>query len=155
MTNRFKGLRSAKLPDMMGRSQRSDCMSKIRGKDTKVEVVLRKAVWRNGLRYRLHAKLPGTPDLVFPRSKVALFIDGCFWHGCPTHGVRPRTNRAFWADKLKKNVERDKQTNRELREIGWKVIRCWEHEVEKRLDRLVVRIGQAVKNRYRQTRRDI
>lgn len=149
MTKRIKGLRSAKLADMMSRSQRSNCMSKIRGRDTKVEVVLRKAVWRNGLRYRLHAKLPGTPDLVFPRSKVALFIDGCFWHGCPTHGVRPRTNRAFWAAKLKKNLERDERTNQQLRVMGWKVVRCWEHDVEQRLDRLIVRIGEAVRNRYR------
>jgi DNA mismatch endonuclease (patch repair protein) len=124
-------------------------MSKIRGRDTKVEVVLRKAVWGNGLRYRLHAKLPGTPDLVFPRSKVALFIDGCFWHGCPTHGVRPRTNRAFWAAKLKKNLERDERTSQQLRVMGWKVVRCWEHDVEQRLDRLIVRIGEAVRNRYR------
>ena len=147
MTEHFKGLRSARMADPMSRSQRSDCMSKIRGKDTKVEVALRKAVWRKGLRYRLHAKLPGTPDLVFPRSKVALFIDGCFWHGCPHHGVRPKTNRQFWADKLKKNLKRDERTNRELREIGWKVIRCWEHDIELRLDKLVTRIGQAVKNR--------
>ena len=144
MAKRFIGLRSAKLADMMSRSQRSDCMSKIRGKGTKVEVALRKAVWRNGLRYRLHAKLPGTPDLVFRRSKVALFIDGCFWHGCPIHGVRPKTNRAFWTEKLRKNFERDERANRELKKMGWKVIRCWEHDIEQQLDKLVARVGRIV-----------
>lgn len=147
MTERFKGLRSAKIADAMTRSQRSECMSKIRGKDTKVEVVLRKAVWKSGLRYRLHAKLPGTPDLTFSESKVALFIDGCFWHGCPTHGVRPKTNRAFWAEKLKKNFERDERVNRDLKAIGWKVVRCWEHDVEQRLDKLVARINRTVNKR--------
>jgi DNA mismatch endonuclease (patch repair protein) len=131
----------------MTRDQRNRCMSKIRGKDTKVELQLRKAIWNKGLRFRLHARLPGTPDLTFPRSKVALFIDGCFWHGCPIHGVRPKTNRAFWAKKLKENLARDERTNLELKRAGWKVIRCWEHDVEQRLDRVVTKIGRTLNAR--------
>ena len=147
MTKTFKELRPALLADMMSRAQRSDCMSKIRGKDTKIEIVLRKAVWKNGLPYRLHANLPGTPDLIFLGSKVALFVDGCFWHGCPIHGVRPKTNRAFWSDKLKKNLARDNRIKKELNEMGWKVVRYWEHDVEQRLDKLVSRIERIIASR--------
>jgi DNA mismatch endonuclease, patch repair protein len=147
MSKPFSRLRPAKLKDPMSRRQRSECMSKIRGKDTKVEIQLRKAIWSKGLRFRLHSGLPGTPDLAFPRSKVALFIDGCFWHGCPMHGVRPKTNRAFWAKKLKQNFARDERTNLELRKAGWKVVRCWEHDVEQGLDRVVSRVTRIVSSR--------
>lgn len=149
MSDKFGRLRPAKSPDPMTRAERSRCMSRIRGRDTKVEIDLRKAVWSKGLRYRLHAKLPGTPDLAFPKSRVALFIDGCFWHGCPIHGVRPKTNRAFWAKKLRQNFARDERTNLELRKTGWKVVRCWEHDVERNLQRLVERLGRIVNARQR------
>jgi|SRR6266850_1951014 len=149
MTKQFRRLRPAKLVDPLTPAERSRCMSRIRGKDTKIEMQLRTAIWSKGLRYRLHAKLPGTPDLAFPKSKVALFIDGCFWHGCPEHGVRPKTNRGFWAKKLKQNFARDERTNVELRRTGWKVVRCWEHDVERNLDGLVMRLSRIVNARQR------
>ena len=97
---------------------------------TKPEVLLRQALWAEGLRYRLHVRTPvGKPDIVFPRQKVAVFVDGCFWHGCPDHYVRPRTRNEFWADKLIQNYTRDHRQTRELEALGWRVLRFWEHEV--------------------------
>lgn len=86
-----------------------------RSQHTRPEVLLRQALWRAGLRYRLHTRTPvGRPDIVFPRQKVAIFIDGCFWHGCPEHYVRPRSRPEFWAAKLLTNFERDHRQTREL-----------------------------------------
>ena len=113
----------------MTREQRSRCMSRIRNKDTGPELVLRQALWRRGLRYRLHSKLPGKPDIVFKGRQVAVFVDGCFWHGCPLHGVKPKQNDAFWSDKLTKNRMRDEKVNSDLQALGWTVVRVWEHEI--------------------------
>jgi len=118
------------MADVLTPAQRRYCMSRIRGKDTKPELVLRKLLWSAGHRYRLKSRLPGKPDIVFPRSKVAVFIDGCFWHGCPKHAVLPKTNRAFWRRKLSRNIQRDQEVNRQLRKMSWRVVRLWEHEVE-------------------------
>jgi len=118
-------------------------MSRIKGKDTKPETTLRKALWRKGLRYRLHYKIPGRPDLVFVGARIAVFVDGCFWHGCPDHSVQPKSNADFWKKKLATNMERDKQINAKLSGLGWKVIRIWEHEVSSELDAVVRRIEKA------------
>jgi DNA mismatch endonuclease (patch repair protein) len=105
-------------------------MSRIRARHTEPERVLRSLLWRAGHRYRLHHATPaGRPDLAFPRAKVAVFIDGCFWHGCPQHYVRPRSSGEFWAAKLEANVRRDCAQTRRLEELGWSVCRIWEHEV--------------------------
>lgn len=113
----------------MGAS-RSEQMSRIRGTNTKPEKLLRSALWARGLRYRLHARTPmGRPDVVFPAQQVAVFIDGCFWHGCPDHYVRPRSRVEFWSNKLRENVERDSRQTLALEEAGWRVIRFWEHTV--------------------------
>ena len=110
---------------------RSQQMSRIKGKDTKPEVRLRKALWSVGIRgYRKHARTPvGRPDLVFPGPRVAVFVDGCFWHGCPDHYVRPRSRDAFWAEKLRANVDRDRRQTVALQEQGWRVLRVWEHAI--------------------------
>lgn len=119
------------MPDVLTREQRSYCMSRIRGKDTAPELVLRKAISSAGLRgYRLHHKLPGKPDMVFPRWKIALFIDGCFWHKCPKCFIKPATNRKFWMEKLASNRKRDRIINTELKRNGWRVIRIWEHDAQ-------------------------
>lgn len=120
--------------DVMTPQQRSRCMSRIRGRDTKPELALRKAVWARGRRYRLSYPIPGKPDLVFPGQRVAVFVDGCFWHGCPEHGTLPKTNREFWTSKLNQNKERDVRVTMQLRKMGWKVLRYWEHEVSTNLD---------------------
>src|SRR5262245_58666688 len=99
-TSKTRELKLAKRTDVLTPAQRSRCMSHIKGKDTKPELLLRKALWRLGLRYRLHAKIPGRPDVVFPKAKVAVFIDGCQWHCCPIHFVRPKSNQEFWDRKF-------------------------------------------------------
>ncbi|MYX76262.1 very short patch repair endonuclease [Streptomyces sp. SID3915] len=107
-------------------------MQAIRSRDTKPEQVIRRLVHANGLRYRVAAKplpdLRRTADLVFRPAKVAVFIDGCYWHGCPEHYVPPKTNSGYWSDKVARNMARDHDTNSRLKEAGWTVLRFWEHE---------------------------
>lgn len=102
-----------------------------RSTDTRPEASLRSAVHRLGLRFRKNARpAEGLPrvDLLFTRVRLAVFVDGCFWHRCPDHGVSPRTNSDYWAAKLDRNVERDRRNDRELTRCGWAVLRIWEHE---------------------------
>ena len=94
-----------------------------------------------GFRYSLRSKLPGRPDIVFPARGVAMFVDGCFWHRCPEHFVRPATNRAKWTEKLEANVRRDKRVNQELEATGWRVIRVWEHEIRSDLPGTLQRLS--------------
>lgn len=108
-------------------------MANQKRRNTGPEMALRSALHRRGLRYRLHRQIvPGTrrgADLVFPRARVAVFVDGCFWHLCPIHGVRDhRVNGWYWPAKLERNRQRDEDTNRRLQEAGWTVVRVWEHE---------------------------
>ncbi len=103
-----------------------------RSRDTKPELRVRSAVHRRGLRYRVAARpiqdLPRTADMVFRPAKVAVFIDGCFWHGCPEHYTEPRTNADYWSAKIARNQGRDADTDQRLRDAGWTVLRYWEHE---------------------------
>lgn len=103
-----------------------------KGRDTKPELALRRAVHALGLRYRVSVRpLPAvrrTADLVFTRAKVAVFMDGCFWHGCPDHHTKSATNAAYWADKVGKNRARDRETDALLEAAGWMAVRIWEHE---------------------------
>lgn len=107
-------------------------MQAIRSRDTKPEKLIRRLVHAQGLRYRVSAKpLPNlrrTADMVFRPAKVAVFIDGCYWHGCPEHYVPPRTNPGYWSGKVAGNVARDRDTDQRLAEAGWTVLRFWEHE---------------------------
>lgn len=107
-------------------------MSRQRTRDTVPEVLLRRELHRRGLRYRVDAPLPGLPrrraDILFTRAKVAVFVDGCFWHGCQEHKSIPTRNGAWWAAKLVHNVERDRETDVYLSSLGWMVLRVWEHE---------------------------
>ncbi|WP_081625476.1 very short patch repair endonuclease [Mycobacterium sp. 141] len=103
-----------------------------RSRDTRPEVALRRELHRLGLRYRVNTRpipqIRRTADVVFPRRKVAVFLDGCFWHGCPDHYTAPRANATFWREKLRRNVARDRQVDEVLVEAGWRVLRVWEHE---------------------------
>lgn len=125
-------------------------MARQRVRDTVAEWALRQLLHARGLRYRVDAVLPGLPrrraDILFPRQKVAVFVDGCFWHACPEHKTAPKSNADWWAMKLARNVQRDHETDTHLAESGWKVIRIWEHEnPEYAADRVeaAVRSGQA------------
>jgi len=120
------------MPDVHTKQQRSYNMSRIRGRDTKPELKLRKLLYSKGIRgYRISAKLPGKPDIAFTKYRLAVFIDGCYWHMCPECFQVPQTNRDFWLKKLGDNVKRDKRVNRLLKDDGWAVIRFWEHEIKK------------------------
>lgn len=107
-------------------------MSRQRSKDTGPEMAIRRALHGRGLRYRVHARplrhLRRHADLVFRSAKVAVFIDGCFWHGCPDHRTHPKRNGEFWANKIDGNIARDRDTDRRLNDAGWLAIRVWEHE---------------------------
>ena len=114
-------------------ASRSENMRAIRRRDTTPELQIRSLLHRAGLRYRVDYRV-GTgrsaprPDIAFTRAKVAVFIDGCFWHSCPEHATMPKANREFWEAKLRRNVERDRENDQALKLLGWEVIRVWEHE---------------------------
>ena len=109
---------------------RSENMRRIRGRDTRPEVALRTALTVAGVVVSSEAKAPvGRPDVVFPEQRVAVFVHGCQWHGCPEHGTSPKTNAAYWSAKIARNVERDRLNEAELSAAGWVVVRVWEHEV--------------------------
>lgn len=118
-----------------------------RGRDTRPELQLRRAAHALGLRYRTSTRpLAGvrrTADLVFPRARVAVFVDGCFWHGCPTHYIASKTNAGFWSTKIKENIIRDQETNELLIAAGWQPLRFWEHEDPIAAARRIFEIVQA------------
>jgi DNA mismatch endonuclease, patch repair protein len=104
-------------------------MKNLPRKNTGPEIALRRCLHRRGVRFRLHRRdLPGSPDIVIVRLRIAVFVNGCFWHGCPEHAVAPKSNAEWWAEKLRKNRERDARKDTELRELGWKAVHVWEHE---------------------------
>jgi DNA mismatch endonuclease (patch repair protein) len=116
------------MADVMTPEQRSRTMSRIGAKDTGIELLLRHALHREGLRYRLHApELPGKPDIVFPKYKAVIFVNGCFWHshGCSRSTV-PATNSEFWESKLARTRERDRRNVQDLKRMGWRVLTVWE-----------------------------
>ncbi len=118
-----------KRTDVFSPQKRSEIMRAVKGENTKPEIALRKALHRLGYRYRLNVKdLPGKPDLVFPKHRAVIFVHGCFWHG---HGCKrgkrvPKTNRAYWTEKIARNKARDKKNAAALRRLGWRVITIWE-----------------------------
>lgn len=123
--------------------QRSKTMSKIRSKDTKPELLLRKALWAKGHRYRLRVKkLPGSPDIVFRKFKLVIFIDGEFWHGLnwAEKKKKIKSNRAFWIPKIERNMQRDEENNMALEELGWTILRFWENSIKKDLNKCIATI---------------
>ncbi len=125
------------MADVMTPEQRSRCMSKIKGRDTGPELRLRRALWAAGFRYRVRSKITGRPDIVFPGASVVIFVDGCFWHGCPEHAVSPKTNARFWRQKISRNIERDREVTARLEGDGWTVLRYWEHQVAQEISAVV------------------
>lgn len=124
---------------------RSEIMARVRARNTSPELAVRRALYASGLRYRVHQRVHGArPDIVFGRRKIAVFIDGCFWHMCPVHFRLPSTNAAYWKKKVNSNVERDSRQDRELKALGWTVLRFWEHEVDKDVNGIVARIALEV-----------
>lgn len=128
-------------------AQRSETMRRVRSRNTSCEVALRRELHRRGLRYSLKKRLAGSPDIVFVQARVAVFVDGCFWHGCPEHCRRPSSNRAYWVKKIDRNMARDARVSTELAGDGWRVVRLWEHEVTASVRRAAARVERVVKAR--------
>lgn len=121
------------MADIFNKKKRSQIMGRISGKDTKPELIIRKALFSEGYRYRLHRKdLPGNPDIVFPNRKKVIFVNGCFWHGhsCKKAAL-PTTNKSFWEKKLTGNKERDKRNLAKLKAMGWKSMVIWQCQIKK------------------------
>jgi DNA mismatch endonuclease, patch repair protein len=134
------------MADFLTPAQRSRVMSRVRGRGNSATELRLIRIFRNHRikGWRRNIPLFGKPDFVFPAIRVALFVDGCFWHGCPNHVSWPATNRAFWRKKLEGNLTRDRLVNATLRAKGWRVIRVWQHELAKNKEaRLVARLEKA------------
>ena len=122
------------MTDVFSKEKRSWIMSRVRGRNTKPEILVRSVLHRMGFRFRIHRRdLPGSPDIVLPRHGKVIFVHGCFWHGhrqC-ARSKRPSTNKAFWEKKLNNNIERDKRFRKELQQMGWGVLVIWQCETKK------------------------
>ncbi len=133
------------MPDVFTKAKRSEVMSRIRGRGNKATELRLMAIFRefgiNG--WRRHQPVFGKPDFVFRQQRVAIFVDGCFWHGCPKHATIPATRRVFWLAKFARNKARDRLVTRTLRRNGWRVVRIWEHELRKPV-RVLTRIRRAL-----------
>ena len=146
MRNCIKGISKLsylliQMADNVSREKRSKIMSSIKGKNTKPEIIVRKLLWAQGIRYRIHnRKVFGTPDISIKKQKLAIFIDGCFWHGCSNCYKAPKTNSKFWKDKLEYNKHRRTIVRHELRKNDWKILEFWEHQVSKEPDKVIKRI---------------
>lgn len=121
------------MADILSKDQRHKCMSHIKGKNTKPEILVRRFLFAKGFRYRLHCKdLPGKPDVVLPKYKTVIFINGCFWHGhqnCKYASI-PETNSEFWQAKILGNIERDKANYSQLQKQGWRIIEIWQCQLK-------------------------
>jgi len=137
------------MPDVFSKKKRSEIMSRVRSKNTKPELFLRSSLHKLGFRFRIHASsLPGKPDMAFKKYGVALFVNGCFWHG---HGrcrkaALPATRRAFWRKKIETNKMRDRRAHRKLKRMGWRVIVVWECRLMKKKEELVRAVADEIKN---------
>jgi DNA mismatch endonuclease (patch repair protein) len=135
------------MADIWTQAKRSEVMARIRGRGNRsTEGRMAKLFRVHGFTgWRRQRPLPGRPDFVFSGRRLAVFVDGCFWHGCPRHGTMPKGNRSFWRAKIARNRERDREVGAELRRLGWKVLRVWEHELTRRNERrLVARLARAL-----------
>lgn len=129
------------MPDIFTKRKRSDVMSRIRSTGNKgTELRLIQVFRTNSITgWRRKSGLPGKPDFVFPKQRLAVFVDGCFWHGCPKHATQPKTNAAFWRKKIARNRQRDRRVNYTLRKRGWAVVRVWEHALRRKAEAGTVR----------------
>lgn len=133
--------------DSLTKEQRRKNMQVIRSKDTSIEVMLRKALWKHGIRYRKnYRKLPGRPDIVITKYKIAIFCDSEFWHGFEWEKKKPKieTNHEYWVQKIENNMRRDLEQNNLLSEQGWIVLRFWGKEIEKKMENCVMQVLEAI-----------
>ncbi len=141
------------MTDIYSSAKRSELMARVRGRDTAIERLLRSALHRFGLRFRLNVStLPGRPDIVFPRYRTVVFVHGCFWHrhkGCKRASI-PKSNQAFWEAKFSANLKRDQLVAETLHKTGWHVLVVWECEIEKNL----LESARQIRHRIKQCRKD-
>jgi DNA mismatch endonuclease (patch repair protein) len=129
------------MVDIFSKKKRSEIMSKVRSKETKIEIQLRKILWNLGYRYRKNVSgYFGKPDILLKKYKTVIFIDSCFWHGCKKHGSMPQTRRKYWETKIARNKERDREVNAHYRKMKWKAIRIWEHDIKKNPEKATLQI---------------
>lgn len=123
-------------------------MSRIKSKDSKIEILFRKALWKAGFSYRKNPKnYFGKPDVVLKRFKTVIFIDSCFWHGCKKHRALPATNKKFWKNKIERNKQRDKEVSGFYKKAGWKIVRVWEHEIHGNFNAAINRVTVFLKTK--------
>ena len=117
--------------DIVSKKKRSEIMSRVKSRDSKMEISFRKKLWKRGFRYLKNSgKYFGKPDIVLPKYETVIFIDSCFWHGCEKHYSPPKTRAKFWKNKIERNKQRDNEVNLHYEERGWKMIRIWEHDLK-------------------------
>ena len=132
--------------DIFSKKKRSEIMSHIKSKDTKLEVLFRKMLRVKGLHFGKNlSKYFGKPDIIFKKHKLVIFIDSCFWHGCKRHLRMPAAKRGYWKNKIERNKKRDKEVNRYYKKGSWEVLRIWEHEINKNPDGAVNEIVKFLK----------
>jgi DNA mismatch endonuclease (patch repair protein) len=137
------------MADVFSKRKRSDIMSRVKGRGNKAtELAMVALLRRHGITgWRRHARIFGNPDFVFPKHRLAVFVDGCFWHGCPKHATQPASNRAFWREKLARNKTRDRLVTRMLKQRGWFVLRVWQHELKKEFPSCIKRMVSLIAER--------
>ena len=133
------------MADNLTPEQRHKNMTHIKSTNTKIEKDITKALWNLGYRFRKNVKgLPGKPDIAIKNYKIVIFLDSCFWHKCPEHFKKPKSNLEYWEPKIKRNVERDAEINRYYQNKNWHILRIWEHEVKKDFDNTLAKISKFI-----------
>ncbi len=127
--------------DTVSKQKRSEIMSHVKSKDSKIETIFRTELWKSGFRYRKNSsKYFGKPDIVLPKYKAAIFIDSCFWHGCKKHCRIPAARKKYWVAKIERNIARDKEVSKHYKKEGWKMFRIWEHDLKNKMTKIISQI---------------
>jgi DNA mismatch endonuclease (patch repair protein) len=139
------------MADVFTVRKRSEIMGRVRSRRNRsTELALASAFRVAGITgWRRHLPIPGSPDFAFPSVKLAVFVDGCFWHGCPKHGTMPATNKDFWNNKIATNKRRDRKVTAILKSNGWRIVRIWEHDTRRHVDRAVLRVEKVLEKMRR------
>jgi DNA mismatch endonuclease (patch repair protein) len=137
------------MADNVNPQVRSQTMKAVKSKNSKMEVKFRSTLWRLGFRfYKNVGTMPGKPDIVFPRKKIIIFLDSCFWHGCPLHLRLPSSNVEYWQAKINRNQSRDEKINNIYSEMNWRIFRIWEHELKENFDDLLQKIAKELEKKH-------
>ncbi len=133
------------MSDIVSKKKRSEIMSRIKSKDSKIEVLFRKELWKQGFRYRKNSvKYFGKPDIILLKYKTVIFIDSCFWHGCKRHCRIPAVRKKYWSEKISRNKERDKEVSKHYKKNGWRVFRVWEHNIKNKKLNYIQKISSSL-----------